>query len=605
MIHKMATSISHRGPDDMDVFVSESIGLGFTRLSIIGLHDGAQPMASQDGRYILVFNGEVYNYQVLKEELATEGYAFKTNSDTEVILALFELGVEFPETRLRGMFAFAIYDTREKKLILSRDCMGKKPLFWTSTQDGVLFGSEIKALLVTNIVAREPNWPAISDFLTLSYIPGTETAFKNVYHVPPGSRLTIQQEVVKQTWWELPSYKEADKQYTPDWDSKVLNELKSAVKYRLVSDVPLGLFLSGGVDSALILSLISDIGFPKEFTAFTMGFDDSNFDETTEAKKLADLYGIKHVTLRMRPEDIKRIFSDVVYKSDNLLANPAIFANYLLSETASKQVKAAFHGGGGDELFFGYDTYRADLIADYLAKTPKIITRSIKFLVDCLPASHAKLGLKYKAVKFLEGLHLDPQLRHYWWRTIFTERDKDQLLAQNVSRHDSFKTYSEAFAEFSGDDFLEGAAFADMKVWWGSMGLYQGDTMSMANSLEIRMPFMDKELLSIMARIPRKVKFKDNRLKGFLKHICGKYLPTHVLNRPKSGFHVPLAEWFKGPLREFVEEELSEKNIKTIPELQPKVVRKVIDDHMSRKFDNSFKIINLLVLVNWHKTFIL
>ena len=368
------------------------------------------------------------------------------------------------------------------------------------------------------MVAREANWAAISDFLTLSYIPGRQTAFNGVEQVLPGHRLIIDGGVKYQQWWQPPSYKESEKVLGIDNEQKIHECLQQAVNCRLVSDVPIGVFSSGGVDLALILSLIARSGFPDNFTAYTVGFEEQDFDETAAAKELAKSFSIRHESIHMRPEDFSRIFADAVYKSDNLLANPAMFANYLLSEKASQHVKAVLHGGA-DELFFGYPTYKADILAEYLS-TISSLSAQQRCGSERLPASFSKLGFKYKAVKFLQGLHMSPEKRHYWWRTIFTEQEKDLLLSSKVDRNDSFKTYEQAFSKFSGDDFLE-ACVCDREVWWAAMGLYQGDAMSMANSLELRMPFMDKALIESMANIPREESSVALKLKSCLKKCVG------------------------------------------------------------------------------------
>jgi asparagine synthase (glutamine-hydrolysing) len=602
---KMVDVIAHRGPDDADLYAYENFGVGFSRLSIIDLSGGAQPMRSIDGRYTLVFNGEIYNYQQIRSELSILGYKFRTQSDAEVILALFEIDDPLPELRLHGMFSFALFDEKNKRLILSRDRLGKKPLFFAETKNGIVFGSEIKSLLCVPEFVRVPNWPMISDFLTLGYCPGPETAFDGVFHVPSGGRLVVDTQIKKNNWWKLPSITEAQKIYSDNWPEQVLETLKQSVRYRLISDVPLGLFLSGGMDSALILSLIAEHGVPKNFKAYTASFDSKSFDEYISAKKIADYYGVKHTKVPIRPDDIRRVFEDVVYKSDNLIGNTAIFPNYLLSEIAHTEVKAVFNGGGGDELFFGYETYRADLLSQYAEKLPISILRTAELFFDRMPTTHQKLGLKYKAKKFLEGMHQSMPKRHYWWRTIFTEDEKDRLLDPSFPRRDTYYAYRNAFERFEGDDFFEMVAYADMQVWWQYMGLYQGDAMSMANSIEMRMPFMDQNLIQLMAQIPRDIKFKDFKLKGLLKDIGRNILPSEVLRRPKSGFQVPLAEWFVGPLRSFLDEYLSPERVGLIPGLNLNYVQQTIDNHYARRVDNSFKLVNLIVLVEWYRRFFL
>ena len=605
MLERMTSRISHRGPDEVGYHIRGSVGLGFSRLSIIDLQDGSQPMVSADNRFALVFNGEIYNYKEIREDLSQKGYAFQTNSDTEILLAMFEMGVAYPEKILRGMFAFALFDFKEEKLILSRDRLGKKPLYWASTANEIVFGSEIKSILASGLIETVPNFNAISDFMTLSYVPGKESAFKGIFNVQPGGRVVVGDDVTEEVWWTLPSKVEAEKDGAPDYEAQVLDLLKESVKYRLVSDVPMGIFLSGGVDSALVLALVDEAGAPPGFTAFTIGFDSASYDETLPASMVADYYDVDHVKIKMGPEEIKRIFSDVVYKADNLIANPAIFANYLLSEVARKRVKAVLNGGGGDELFFGYETYRADGLSQKIERIPYVIFKWLKYLIGLLPSSHKKLGFKYKAIKFLEGLKYSRLERHYYWRTIFTEDDKEKLFNGKVSHRDSYQSYQNAYSEFEGDDFYEKVGYADLKVWWGKMGLYQGDIMSMANSIELRMPFMDQELIALMSEIPLRTKFPKGKLKSLLKSICADYLPREILERPKSGFHVPLAEWYSGPLKDFIEEKLSIERVQKIPCLNYDYIRKVLDDHYRNVFDNSFKITNLIVFVEWYAQYFL
>ena len=602
-IEGMTTLLQHRGPDNTSYFIENNIALGFTRLSIIDIENGNQPIKSKCGRYVLVFNGEIYNFKELRIKLLEQGVVFYTNSDSEVLLNLIIKYKDDFENKINGMFAFAFFDNAINQLLLVRDRFGKKPLFWTKTKTGIAFASEIKSLLKfkeTNM----PNYVNLSNFLSLGYCPGSETAFENIYQVEPGSGLILKNKIKSYTWWNNPSIPESKKTKSVNYEDLVLEKLKKSVEYRLRSDAPIGLFLSGGLDSTLILSLIKDLGIPKNFQTYTASFKSKSFDESKDAQFVANYFGVKNKKVLISPYDIPDIFEEVVYKSDNLIANPAIFPNFILSKVASQDIKVALNGGGGDELFFGYETFKADFLSEFFTFLPQGILNITKSTIKLLPTSHKKLNFKYKSLKFLDGISLDRLRRHYSWRVILSELDKEKLFPNFLKNYDAFSEYEKAYNEFEGDDIYEMFAYADMKVWWQCMGLYQGDSMSMANSLELRMPFMDYDLINTISKIPRHLKFKNGNLKMLYKNICSNYLPNKILNRPKSGFHVPFAEWFSNELKLFVLDKLSPQRLNCVKGLNQLYVREIIDNHLNMKEDNSFKICNLLILVEWYIKFI-
>lgn len=604
-LENLLGEIHHRGPDGSGVVVDGPLGLGMTRLAIIGLSDGQQPMRTPDERYSIVFNGEIYNYQELRRELAAGGYRFRTGSDTEVILALKSLGID-SELKLRGMFAYALYDHKLEKLELCRDRLGKKPLFWSETPGGIVFGSEIKTLLASGLVETDPDLNAISDFLTLSYIPGNQTAFKHISQVPPGHKLIVDDDVRVERYWQLPTIAEADKEQKSDqeWLEEIREKLLESVKYRLVSDVPVGVFLSGGIDSALVLSMVMQSSPTFPVKTYTVGFDSPSYDESETARSVADYYGVSNTVEKLTPSYVASHFDHVVHNADNLLANPAMFANHLLSSIAGKEIKVALNGGGGDELFFGYPTYQATALASLGRFAPSSLSRLPASISRFIPTSHQKLSASYKARKFLEGFTMPRDQAHYWWRTIITEEEKRTLLNGRTPARDSYWAYESAYNEYSGDDWLEKYSYADLAVWWRSMGLYQSDSMSMANSLELRVPMMDHEFVELAYRIPRKQKHGYATTKPLLRQLGQDVLPPELLKLKKAGFHVPLAEWYCGELRGFVQERLSADRVASLGFLEARGVDKIIQDHLLGKADNSYKITNLLVLVEWHHQFI-
>lgn len=597
-IKKMANQIKHRGPDQFDLFIKEQIGFGFRRLSIIDIENGNQPMYSNSKNLIIVFNGEIYNYKYLRKRLQSEGYIFKTFADTEVILALFELGYKFPEQMLDGMFAFAIYDRKKNTLVLSRDINGKKPVFFHETEDGIEFASEQKSLRLGVEGKINFNIQTISDFLTLGYSVQPTTVFSGFKQIPAGHRLTVKNELSFLNWGKSPNHRQKKEKYK-DVVVKVENLIRQAVEKRLMADVPLGLFLSSGLDSSLILSMIAGNSLPKDFCTFTVDFASESFSEGNNSKLIADYFGVANQSFCMGPEDFLAIFDETVKAADNLSANPATFAFSFLAKKAVATTKVVLHGGGSDELFFGYDTYYANKIAEALRIFPPGIFKPIASIVDYLPASHKRLGLDYKLKKFFQNLNYEPLQRHYQWRTIFTEEEKAQILKSFERQKSSFWSYQDAYKNYEECDFHETVSRADFDVWWRSMGIYQADITGMAHGLETRLPFMDNDLRNYLYSLPVKSKFSLIKRKKILRDI-GKYLlPQEIIDLPKMGFHLPLADWFRGPLYPFVQEKLDSLKISPIVINDGIYFDQILKEHCSKKQDNSFKLINLVVLSKW------
>ena len=404
-------------------------------------------------------------------------------------------------------------------------------------------------------------------------------------------------------WWSIPSFREKNKSLFNSFEDKIEKQLLQSVKKRLVSDAKMGIFLSGGLDSSLILAMTKKIGLPEDFKSYSLGFKEKTYDETENASFISAYFGVPNQKIIMGHLDFKKIFFDAIIKADNLHSNPAMFANYFLAKNASKDIKVVLSGIGGDELFFGYPTYRADILSEKLSWLPNITVNLLRSLMSNFKNSHEKLSTHYKLKKFLEGLKYDKYKRHYYWRSIFNEKE-EQVLAKDLFRNtNSFLPYKSAFNEFLGDDFLEHVAYADLKVWLAKMALYQGDVMTMANSLENRMPFMDYELIELMLSIPRRVKYNGFKNKPLLRNISYKYLPTEFLKIPKSGFHLPLAKWFAGPLKDFVEDILHGNRKITSSILNFKIIEKILEDHFTFKEDNSFKILSLMVFTIWYNNY--
>ena len=597
-VSEMAHKIRHRGPDENGVFSFDSIGLGFQRLSIVDVENGQQPMTSNSGRFVIVFNGEIYNYLALKSKFTREGYDFRTNSDTEVILALFELGYEYPERHLEGMFAFAVYDKYESTLVLSRDRAGKKPIFYKETDEGIMFASEQKALMQNLQHFENLNKQAISDFLSVGYLPQPTTTYLDIMQVPRGERIIVSKVLTKSVWCKSFSNNSSKQSYQEVLkNTEIL--ISDAIQKRLNAEVPVGLFLSSGMDSSMILAMIAKSGITADFCTFTVDFDNKNFSEASKAKFVADYFGVPNRSIYMQPSDFIDIFESTVWSADNLLANPATFAFAFLSKEAVKSTKVVLHGGGADELFYGYDTYYANKLAKALDRFPRKLNETISKFMGVLPASHKKLGLDYKLKKFFQSLHLHPLERHYHWRTIFTENEKSLFLSEFENSKSSYWPYELSFAQNSHLNFDEQVSRADFDVWWCSMGNYQADISGMAHGLEMRLPFMDSALREYLYSIPTEYKFSLFQRKKMLHAIGRKILPNDILKLPKSGFHLPFADWFRGPLQSFVFDNLNDLSKNQLIKDNGVYFERMLSDHINKKEDNSFKIINLLVLSKW------
>ncbi len=595
----MKASLRHRGPDQEGEVCGDHFYIAHTRLSIVDVDGPPQPFYSMDQKSCISFNGEIYNYLELREFCISKGYVFKSKTDSEVVLALYSLGIPNFEQQLEGMFAFAIYDLQKRQLILSRDRLGQKPLFYFENEQTCFFSSEIKALLPF-LPEKKLNSQAISDFLSMGYVQGEQTPFENVHQVPAGHRLLFdQQGKSADAYWELSEQGETQGNSLSDWSLKVRSLFEQATRKRFPTEVPMGVFLSGGFDSNAVLGVLSKFQSLEKIFTYTIKLENRNYDESESAAVAAKKWGTQHKEITLKAADIAATFSDYVRSSDNLNANPASYAYFLLSRHAQKDVKVIFTGGGGDELFAGYPTYKANQIKRFTEWLPKAPTHGLAGLIRQFPSKQQKIGFRYKALKFIEGLHLPAAESHYHWRTIFTENEKKDLLKFKEERRPSHWLYSKWIERYSAKDSTNRYSIADLFIWWSNMGLYQADSTGMAHSIEIRVPMMDHKLVETAFQIPKKFKIDLFRQKIVFKKAAREFVPESLLDLKKNGFHIPLAEWFSGELKEFVLEKLSEDRIQSLDFIDYTAVTKILDDHFNKKSDNSFKINNLLVLVEW------
>ena len=601
LLKEMCNTILHRGPDEDGMDIRDGVAMGMRRLSIIDLSGGSQPIFNEDLTIRVVYNGEIYNFMELRKELESCGHHFKTNTDTEVIVHAYEeYGKDFPN-HLNGMFAFSLHDMRKRKLFLVRDHIGIKPLFYSFNRKHVVWGSEIKALLASNLIERELNIDAVGQFLAWEYIPGEATLFKSILKLEPAKMIEIDlnHPVCKpETYWDVPRTEEILNRKIEEWEEEVDQKIRECVKKQLVSDVPLGAFLSGGVDSSLVVSAMSDA------RTFSIGFDDPTYNELKWARKVADHLNVQHVDDIIKP-DIENLFEQLMVFMDDPIGDFSIFPTYLVSHHARKHVTVALSGDGGDELFGGYETYVADQKSYQYALIPALIRHKfIEPFVKSLKPRPAKKGFINKAIRFVEGLEQPADLSHARWRiftgngfreTVFTSEALNEITTPETAH------ILRLFKEAGNRQPLNKSLYVDLKSYLCDNCLVKIDRMSMAVSLESRVPLLDKELVELAFRIPENYKVANGKTKVLLKKIAAKHVPHECVYRSKEGFSIPIKNWLKTRLRPLMEELLNSKKIEREGLFQPASIEKLKQEHLTGLANHSHILWSLMVFQDWRR----
>ncbi len=606
-VRAMCDVMVHRGPDDFGAFTGEEVALGMRRLSIVDLAGGHQPLANEDDTVQVVCNGEIYNAPALQRALAARGHRLRSRSDVEVIAHLYEEEGPRAVERLEGMFAFALWDRRAHRLVLGRDRIGIKPLFLVQTGGRLLFGSEAKCLLAGGLDAQL-DLQALHDYLTLGYVPGPTSIFAGVRQLAPGHVLIAEPWragtlVREEPYWRLAGHvpSASPRRSEADWQADLLATLKAAVASHLMSDVPLGVFLSGGLDSGTIVALLAELGV-RPIRTFTIGFAEKTFDETAVARAVAARYGTEHHELIVRP-DAAALLPTLVRHFDEPFADSSAIPVYYLSELARRHVTVVLSGEGGDEMLGGYETYRAHRIARLYARLPAVLgARVIPALVRCLPVSHARVSFDYKAKRFVTGAYLPPAAGHLWWKTVLAEDAKAALYGEGTggaARAPTVRLFEEAFAAADGDD-LDRLQFVDGTVYLPGDILVKVDRMSMAHSLEARVPFLDRAVVEFARRLPSKLRLRGLTTKYLLRRAMAGRLPEAVTAGRKRGFNVPMPAWLAGELRDFACDLLAPSRLRRQGLFDPRAVARLLAEHGARRADHSRAIWALLVLSVWH-----
>lgn len=591
--------IRHRGPDSLGFHESGLVALGNTRLSIIDLEHGDQPMFSGDGGTVVVQNGEIYNHAELRLELERRGRRFRTRSDTEVILhAFLEWDTEC-FSRLRGMFAIALWDERRRRLVLARDRMGIKPLYIFHRGRDLYFGSEVKTILHHREIERRLDRNGLGYYLSLNYVPAPYTLVEGVEKLLPGEWLEWENGAIRrEPYWHLRF--DPDRRITlEDAKAELDRLLRLSLREHLISDVPLGVWASGGLDSSTVLHYAAQEA-PK-LSTFSISFRGHSHDESGYFRAVAAHYGTHHNEFDLNPEqNLAETIEQLGYYSDEPSADAGALPVWYLSEMTRRHVKVALSGEGADELFGGYLTYRADALAARARRWPAWTRRLALACARLLPVSDEKIGLDYKARRFLEGTLLAPHDAHFYWNGSFDEKTKRALYdAPRYARPGELVNTlpTEAFRCGELNKFL----WVDQKYYLPDDILYKCDRMSMAHSLEVRPPFLDHRIVEFAARLPEEFKVRGPVLKFILRELMRDKLPPAVLTRPKEGFDIPAHRWFRGPLRPMAEEVLSPEAVRRTGLFRPEIVERIKSDHFRRRANYGYQLWGLLTLFLWMK----
>lgn len=600
----MCRVITHRGPDEQGTAVEGRAAMGMRRLSIIDLATGQQPIYNTDRSKLIVFNGEIYNYRELKKDLESSGYSFRTNSDTETIIHAYEEFGPDCVNRLRGMFAFAIWDETEKSLFMARDRVGKKPLFYTVTSDGeFVYGSELKVLLEHGGVDREIDHGALDSYLTFGYVPEELCIFKGVRKLEPGHFLIFKNgEVRTERYWDFDFTKETLTGSEDEIASELLEKLRDAVGVRLISEVPLGAFLSGGVDSSAIVGLMSQI-MDQPVKTFSIGFNEDSFNELKYARMTAKHFKTDHHEFIVTP-DFVDVIDDLIWHFDEPFADPSSMPTYMVSKMAREFVTVVLSGDGGDELFAGYTRYASDLDRSGFAKIPSGLRQGlIRPLSEALPE-----GARGK--NYLFNISLDSAGRYIDSISHFNGPRKRKLYSAEIKTkmNGSFERGEKLFRQIAGsvgsDDPVENLLYLDSKTYLPGDILTKVDRMSMASSLEARSPLLDHELIEYVTRIPSSMKLKGTATKHIFKKALSGLVPNEILYREKQGFGVPIGDWINLQLKDRIIGDLRDQRTIERGYFDAKYINVLLDEHARNRRDHSHALWTLWMLELWHRRYI-
>ena len=597
--HRITEALYHRGPDQQGVFVGGEATLCAVRLKIIDLSGGDQPLLSDDGDTAVAFNGEIYNHLEIRAELEELGHRFHSHCDTETVLRAFLEWDTECFSHMRGMFAVALWTESRKRLVLARDRMGIKPLYYYRRGDDVYFGSELKAILEHADVPRQLDLEALDSYLSVNYVPGPGTLIEGIRKVPPGHLLEWRHgKLWVAPWWKIPANEKRP------WSLEGAKEeldwlLRDSIREHLVSDVPLGVWASGGIDSSTILHYAAT-GSAERLKTFSVSFSGRSFDESRYFREIARIYGTDHHEFDLNPDvELQSAIEDFAYYSDEPSADAGSLPVWYLARMSRRHVTVALSGEGADELFGGYVTYQADRLTRPFRLVPGALRRLMLSTFErCLPVSDEKIGLEYKLKRWMEGSWLDPDEAHFFWNGAFSTEQRRQI--HPGGNGNGLRRLVERLG-IESRGVIDRYLLVDQAYYLPDDILYKTDRMSMAHSLEVRPPFLDHRIVEFAASLPQNMKIRGFTQKFILKELMRGKLPETVLNRKKSGFDIPAHEWFRGVLRGLLMDTLTPQAIASTGIFEARAIQSLIRDHMERRINAGFHLWGLLTLFLWMK----
>lgn len=601
VLKRMNDSIHHRGPDDEGYYQDAQASLAMRRLSIIDLHTGQQPISNEAGDIWVVYNGEIYNFQTVRATLEQRGHIFKTQTDTEVIVHAYEEYGDECVTHFNGMFAIALWDARERRLFLARDRLGIKPLYYWSA-DKLVFGSELKALMHHPDVPRQVDLAALDLFLTLEYIPAPRTIYEGVFKLLPGHRLVVEKGKLKVTqYWDVPY--QPIRQSEAECTEILSGLIKESVRLRLISDVPLGAFLSGGIDSSTIVGYMSQ-NVNEPVRTFSIGFEDDTYNELPYAEAVAKHFRTKHHAEVLK-SDHTDLAEQLVAHFDEPFADTSVFPTFLVSKLASREVKVVLSGDGGDELFAGYDTYLAERLDRYYGRLPRPLRQNVlpKF-AGWLPPQPAKKGFINKVKRMVEGGAFDPSLQHARWMMFLNSSEKNSLYRSDLraTLYDHLTTdfFHHYFEKANSFDRLAQQQYVDVKTYLADDILTKVDRMSMAVSIEARVPLLDYHIVEFALNLPAHMKLHNGRTKSILRQAVKNMVPQLILEKRKEGFSIPMKHWLCTSLKPMMLDLLSKAALQKHGYFDHQVVAEWIQEHLDGRANHSHRLWALMVFEMWH-----
>jgi asparagine synthase (glutamine-hydrolysing) len=601
-LERMAAALVHRGPDAEGLWIGAGVGLAHRRLEVIDLSPaGAQPMSNEDGSVRVVFNGEIYNFRELRAELAAAGHRFRSQTDTEVLVHLYEEHGERLLERIEGMFAFGLWDAPRRRLLLARDRVGKKPLKYVEIAGGIAFASELKALVAAGLADAEPCLDDVNAFLALGYVPAPATGFASIRKLPAGHRLVFEDGRARvERYWTL-DFRRKRVLSPRDWQQAVRAEVGAAVRRRLVADVPLGAFLSGGIDSSIVVACMAEAS-SRPVETFSIGFDHAEYDELPHARLVAERFATSHHEIRVHV-DHAELLPELARVYEEPFADPAALPSYLLARETRRSVTVALNGDGGDEGFGGYERYARALGWGKTARWLSTLQPMLRAAQRALSPGEATLDRRVDGLLQLGNTALER--RYAWLARIFSDRERARLFQPEASARLSGSPLARICGWMNepeaGHEGLDRLAFADLRGALPEALLVKVDLASMAHGLEARSPLLDARVLELAASAPSAERCPGGAPKGLLKQAFADVLPPPVLARPKHGFALPLQEWFRGPLLPFARELLLSPDARVHAYLRREALARLIDDHVQRRAARGFQLWSLALLELWQR----